>query len=93
MQATQATIRKIGNSEGTIIPKYILDTFSLKERDKINFEIHREGILIKPAKAKRKSLRERTEEFYGVPFDEAIKNIDFEFTELETGKPVGKEVF
>jgi len=90
----QATIRKIGNSEGTIIPKSILDTFSLRERDIINFEIHSEGILIKPAVKKvRKSLRERTEEFYGIPFDEVIKKIDFEFTELETGKPVGEEVF
>jgi len=91
----QSTIRKIGNSEGTIIPKNILDTFSLRERDIINFEIHSEGILIKPAKVKkvRKSLRERTEEFYGISFDEAIKKIDFEFTELETGKPVGEEVF
>jgi len=91
----QATIRKIGNSEGTIIPKNILDTFSLKERDLISFEIHSEGILIKPVKEKkiRKSLRERTEEFYGVPFDEVVKKIDFKFTELETGKPVGEEIF
>lgn len=51
-----SSIIKIGNSYGSLIPKKILDTLSIKLGDEINFEIKDNTILIK--KHERVSFRE-----------------------------------
>jgi putative addiction module antidote len=46
-EAMNATIRKIGNSEGIIIPKDILSRLNLKEGDKLEFIETVEGIMLR----------------------------------------------
>ena len=46
----QATIQKIGNSKGMIIPSWIINQFELNERDIVNLEVSKEGIFIRPLK-------------------------------------------
>ncbi|MDV4158726.1 MULTISPECIES: AbrB/MazE/SpoVT family DNA-binding domain-containing protein [Rhizobium] len=43
------TIRKIGNSEGIIIPKETLDRLGLKTGDSLELQIENGGITLKPA--------------------------------------------
>ena len=43
------TIRKIGNSEGIIIPKETLDRLGLKTGDSLELQLENGGILLKPA--------------------------------------------
>ena len=47
-----ATIRKIGNSEGVIIPKEILERLNLKSGDSIDFVETENGLIIRPANDK-----------------------------------------
>lgn len=46
----QATIQKIGNSKGMIIPSGIINQFELNERDVVSLEVTKEGIFIRPIK-------------------------------------------
>ncbi|MGZ2379550.1 AbrB/MazE/SpoVT family DNA-binding domain-containing protein [Rhizobium leguminosarum] len=43
------TIRKIGNSEGIIIPKETLDRLGLKTGDSLELQMENGGITLKPA--------------------------------------------
>ncbi|MBX5065451.1 AbrB/MazE/SpoVT family DNA-binding domain-containing protein [Rhizobium lentis] len=43
------TIRKIGNSEGVIIPKEVLDRLGLKTGDSLELEMQNGGINLRPA--------------------------------------------
>ncbi|ANP84968.1 MULTISPECIES: AbrB/MazE/SpoVT family DNA-binding domain-containing protein [Rhizobium] len=43
------TIRKIGNSEGIIIPKETLDRLGLKTGDSLELQLENGGIILKPA--------------------------------------------
>jgi len=43
------TIRKIGNSEGVIIPKEILDRLGLKTGDSLELQMENGGINLRPA--------------------------------------------
>ena len=81
----QTTIQKIGNSKGMILPSGIINYFSFNERDVVDLEVSREGIFIRPIKTKRvrKTLAERFEGYTG----------DYQPEELNTGMPVGSEIF
>jgi putative addiction module antidote len=46
--AKQSTIRAIGNSAGTTIPKAMLERFRLAEGDRIHLVETQDGILITP---------------------------------------------
>jgi putative addiction module antidote len=45
------TVRKIGNSEGVILPKELLDRHNLKAGDTLVVSETSEGIALKPAEA------------------------------------------
>ena len=80
------TIQKWGNSQGVRLPKAILDALSLQENDAVEIVAENNSIIIKKAIRKRraqKSLEERFQNYTG----------NYQCTEWNTGKPVGKEVW
>ena len=80
------TIQKWGNSQGVRLPKTILDKLLLQENDQVEIIAENDTIIIKKASRDRrakKSLEERFMDFAG----------DYQSTEWDTGKPVGKEVW
>jgi len=80
------TIQKWGNSQAVRLPKVILDTLFLQENDPVEITADSQAIVIKKAARKRrakKSLEERFADYTG----------DYQCTEWDTGKPVGKEVW
>ena len=79
------TIQKWGNSQGVRLPKTILDVLLLQENDTVEIVTDNNSIIIKKATRKRrakKSLEERFSNYTG----------NCQYTEWETGMPVGKEV-
>ena len=79
-------IQKWGNSQGVRLPKTILDALSLQENDAVEIVAENNSIIIKKATRKRrakKCLEERFKNYTG----------NYQCTEWETGKPVGKEVW
>jgi len=83
----QITIRKIGNSNGVIIPKHVLDEYSLSERDLVELSLTDDGFLIKKVEKpvrKRRSIQELFSDYE----DGYIQG-----TETDWGKPVGDEVW
>ena len=80
------TIQKWGNSQGVRLPKTILDVLFLQENDPVEIVAENNSIIIKKATRKRrakKSLKERFNNYKG----------NYQCKELDTGKPVGKEVW
>ena len=84
-----ATLQKWGNSQGIRIPKQIIKDLSLKENDILSIERIDNTIVFKKAKV-HKSLKDRLEEFYDKPISK-IKKIEVE--EIDTGSPVGEEIW
>lgn len=84
-----ATLQKWGNSQGIRIPKQIIKDLSLKENDILSIERIDNTIVFKKAKV-HKSLKDRLEEFYDKPISK-IKKIEVE--EVDTGSPVGEEIW
>jgi len=80
------TIQKWGNSQAVRLPKNILEELFLQENDSVEITAVNDNIIIKKATRKRrakKSLEERFENYMG----------DYQCTEYDWGKPVGKEVW
>lgn len=48
---TNATIKKWGNSQGIIMPKFLLDQFGFYENEKLEIIASDEGILLKKLKS------------------------------------------
>lgn len=84
-----ATLQKWGNSQGIRIPKQIIKDLSLKENDILSIERIDNTIVFKKAKV-HKSLKDRLEQFYDKPISR-IKKIEVE--EIDTGSPVGEEIW
>lgn len=84
-----ATLQKWGNSQGIRIPKQIIKDLSLKENDILSIERIDNTIVFKKAKV-HKSLKDRLEQFYNKPISK-IKKIEVE--EIDTGSPVGEEIW
>ncbi|MCB1425010.1 MAG: AbrB/MazE/SpoVT family DNA-binding domain-containing protein [Zhengella sp.] len=71
-----ATIRKIGNSEGVIIPKEILERLNLKSGDSIDFVETENGLIIRPANdkfARQMDAARRIMDQYKVALSELAK--------------------
>ena len=85
-----ATIQKWGNSQGIRLPKIILDTLGFAENDKVEITTTETSIILTKAKT-HKTVTERLEAFYGKSINQidSIENI----SEVETGTPVGEEVW
>ena len=80
------TIQKWGNSQGVRLPKTILDVLSLQENDPVEITADNNSIIIKKTTRKRRakmSLEERFKNYIG----------NYQCTEWDTGKPVGKEIW
>ena len=85
-------IRKWGNSHAVRLPQPILDKVNFKGNDAIDIIAEDDRIIIQKT-AKKTTLKDRIEEFYGTDFETAIKNNPYEFEEVDWGAPVGKEVW
>ena len=84
-----ATLQKWGNSHGIRLPKQILNDLDIKVNDKLNIEVENDKMIIKKEKT-HKTLKERLEDFYKKPISK-IKKIEVE--EIDTGSPVGDEIW
>lgn len=84
-----ATLQKWGNSHGIRVPKQLLNDLNIKVNDKLNIEVENDKMIIKKEKT-HKTLKERLENFYKKPISK-IKKIEVE--EIDTGSPVGDEIW
>ncbi len=75
------TVQKWGNSQAVRIPKQIADKLSLHENDPVEILFENDIIIIKKTR-RHKTFAERME-----GFDDS-----FQFSELQSGSPVGGEV-
>lgn len=76
------SLQKWGNSQGIRIPKNILDFLGWKTDEKLLMLAEEDRIIIKLAKEK-KDIEVLFENFEG----------DYEPTEIDWGKPTGKEIW
>ncbi|HEY5555636.1 AbrB/MazE/SpoVT family DNA-binding domain-containing protein [Acetobacterium sp.] len=81
----QTTIVKWGNSQGIRLPKHLLNSANLSDRDAVEIYVEGETIIIKKSKtvAKRKTIQELFAGF----------GDDYKPTEVNWGKPEGKEIW
>ena len=77
------TIQKWGNSHGVRIPKQLLEALELHESDKVEIERQQDVIIIRKAGMRHRTLEERMAGFKGF----------YEFSECDTGAPIGNEVW
>ena len=80
------SIRNIGNSFGLILPKNVLEKYSLTNQDIVEIALTEEGILVKPIiqQKKRRSIQELFANYSGGFIEES---------EVDFGTPVGDEVW
>jgi antitoxin component of MazEF toxin-antitoxin module len=73
----QLSIRSIGNSLGLILPKNVLEKYSLTNHDMVELSLTDEGILIKPTteKKKRRTIQELFANYEGGFIEES--EVDF----------------
>jgi antitoxin MazE len=87
----QATIQKWGNSQGIRIPKAFLEAVGMMENDTVELSRTDDNIVItKIEKKKYNNLSDYLESFYGKPIDEIYVESE---TEIDTGEPVGGEIW
>ena len=82
----QLTIRNIGNSSGLILPRNVLDRYSLSNHDMVELTMTEDGMFVKPIiqKKKRRSIQELFANYDGGFIEE---------NEVDFGMSVGKEVW
>lgn len=56
-----STLRNIGNSQGVLIPKYLIEKAGLENHELV-FELTEEGLLIKPLKKNRANWQSKIRE-------------------------------
>jgi len=76
------TVKKWGNSQAIRLPKAITDSLNIKENENVEIKIRNDEIIIKKVR-RHKSFEERMAGYEG----------NYNFIEMDTGKPMGKEVF
>ena len=80
-----ATVQKWGNSHGVRIPKPLLDSLNWQTNEKISLRTRGNRLIIEKApQNKRKTIEELLD---GFNFD------NFQPSEFDWGKPVGREVW
>ena len=85
------TIQKWGNSQGVRLPKVLLESIALKEKDSVEINIVEDSIIIKKAPRKRRSkisLKERLKDWNGKPYE--LTDEDISWLNM---KPMGDEVW
>ena len=81
----QTTIVKWGNSQGIRLPKHILNSANLSDRDAVEIYVEGDKIIIKKSK---KDARYKTIQELFAGFED-----DYTPTEINWGKPEGKEIW
>lgn len=76
-----ARVQKWGNSQGIRLPKSILETAHLSPNEDVELKVVNGLIVIEPVN-KHKTLKDRLKNYDG----------DYQCSEWDTGKPVGREV-
>ena len=76
------TVKKWGNSQAIRLPKAITESLGIKENERVDIKVRDDEIIIKKIH-RHKSFEERMAGYDG----------NYEFTEMNTGEPMGKEVF
>lgn len=59
MKGKNIKIERLGNGNGIVLPKALLDMFSLKVGDELSVKIQDEKIVLSPVKKEKKTLAER----------------------------------
>lgn len=65
MKDMNLKIKKWGNGSGILLPKVILDMFSLKTDDCFSMSIENDRIVLSPVKKRHMTLAERFAEYEG----------------------------
>ena len=88
-----ATIQPWGNSQGLRIPKSTLQSVGFAVSDRVELVPAENELVIRKAtpQKRHRTLRERLEEFYGLPFDEIQRSASE--PEIDWGPPVGEEIW
>lgn len=87
-----AVIQKWGNSQGIRLPKIILEELGMAENDRVEITAENDKLIVKKADKKvHKTVEERLTAFYGKPLSQ-IGELTYD-GEIETGKPVGEEIW
>ena len=75
--------------------KNVIFTVFLRENDSVQILIDNNQIIIKKAEPKpeHKTLKQRVEEFYGKDFETVINEQQNNFEEMDSGLPVGEEIW
>ncbi len=76
-------IQKWGNSQGLRIPKILLDSLKWKEGEQLEMILGEGEIILRPAKARRKSIQELFADYQE----------DYQLSEVDWGEPEGKEIW
>ena len=81
----QTAIVKWGNSQGIRLPKALLDSANLTDRDIVDVIAENGSIIIKKSEGKKahRTIQERFKDFDGV----------YEPEKIDWGKPTGKEIW
>lgn len=88
------TIVKWGNSRGIRLPKPFLENLNLKDNDLVDVISNNNMIIIKKSTNRQhKTLKQRVEEFYGEDFESALRNNSYAYDEIDSGEPVGDEIW
>ena len=82
----KTTIQKWGNSHAVRLPKPILESLSLKEKDKVEIVVENDSIIIKKTTRKRYANKSLEKRF-------ANNNDNHPYTEYSWSEPVGKEIW
>lgn len=81
MRGMNIKIKRWGNGNGILLPKALLDMFSLKADDSLSVKIQDEKIILSPVKKEQKTLAERFSNYSSETQQEEFWNDD----------PIGKE--
>jgi antitoxin MazE len=76
------TVKKWGNSHAIRIPKKITEALNISENENVEIIAGTDEIIIRKLR-KHKTFEERMAGYDG----------DYKFTEMDSGEPVGREVF
>ena len=90
------TIVKWGNSRGIRLPKPFLEGLNLKDNDIVDVITENNTIIIKKPTRRRKTMKQRLEEFHGKDIETILREADASNEQpamIDWGKPVGEELW
>lgn len=76
------TVKKWGNSQAIRLPKSITESLNIRENENVEIKVRNDEIIIKKTRRHR-SFEERMAGYDG----------NYDFVEMDTEKPAGREVF